>query len=170
MRTSYWAIALAYLLVGHRVGLAGTPASAFADRVRAGAPGRNGLGYRGPATRPRWRGDAIHPRVLLTVGYGTAIASAVANSPDSAKVTDTLETQLQKSYAGAEAAAQQYPQYSDAIVAAAKMPSTGANWAYAAGIMAILVGRRSPGGAIRTRPRSAMLAEYERQDEPAKVP
>jgi hypothetical protein len=65
----------------------------------------------------------------------------VSNSPDANKVTDTLEAQLQKSFAGAQAAAEQYPQYADAITAAAKTAFLqGANWAYAAGIVAILIG------------------------------
>ena len=172
VQTSYWAIALAYLLVGVGVGLAGTPAS---HSLTASVPVHRAGMASGTADLQRDLGGAVMQSilgVLLTVGYGTAIASAVANSPDSAKVTDTLETQLQKSYAGAEAAAQQYPQYSDAIVAAAKNAFLqGANWAYAAGILAILVGAaitwwRYPDKAQER----AMLAEYEQQDEPAKVP
>ena len=164
--------ALAYLLVGIGVGLAGTPAS---HSLTASVPVHRAGMASGTADLQRDLGGAVMQSilgVLLTVGYGTAIASAVANSPDSAKVTDTLETQLQKSFAGAEAAAQQYPRYSDAIVAAAKNAFLqGANWAYAAGIVAILVGAaitwwRYPDKAQER----AMLAEYERQDEPAKVP
>jgi len=164
--TSYWAIALAYLLVGVGVGLAGTPAS---HSLTASVPVHRAGMASGTADLQRDLGGAVMQSVLgalLTVGYGTAIAAAVANSPDPAKVTDQVEAQLQKSYAGAEAVAQQYPQYSDAIVAAAKTAFLqGANWAYAAGIVAILVGAivtwwRYPDKAGER----VLLAQYEAAD------
>ena len=78
--------------------------------------------------------------VLLTVGYAAAIASAVAGSPQAGQVTDEVQTQLQKSFAGAESVAAQYPQYADAIEQAAREAFLrGSNAAYAAGIVAILI-------------------------------
>jgi MFS transporter, DHA2 family, multidrug resistance protein len=51
------------------------------------------------------------------------------------------KAQLQKSFAGAEEIAEQHPQYADAITAGAKGSFLdGADWAYTAGIAAILLG------------------------------
>ena len=48
---------------------------------------------------------------------------------------------MQKSFSSAEAVAHQYPQYATQITAAAKTSFLqGANWAYAAGIIAMLGG------------------------------
>jgi hypothetical protein len=139
--TSYAGIALAYLLIGVGVGLAGTPAS---HSLTASVPVHRAGMASGTADLQRDLGGAVMQSILgalLTVGYAASISAAVSNSPDANKVTDTLEAQLQKSFAGAQAAAEQYPQYADAITAAAKTAFLqGANWAYAAGIVAILIG------------------------------
>lgn len=48
---------------------------------------------------------------------------------------------LTKSFAGAESVAQQYPQYASQVTSAAQQSFLeGANWAYIAGIVAILIG------------------------------
>jgi hypothetical protein len=78
---------------------------------------------------------------LLTAGYATAAAAAIATAPNSAQVNQSVENQLTKSFAGAEAVAQQYPQYASQITAAAKQSFLdGDQWAYTAGIVAVLVG------------------------------
>ena len=78
---------------------------------------------------------------LLTAGYATAISAAVAASPDQEKITDGVAAQLTKSFAGAEEIAAEHPQYADQITAAAKSSFLdGADWAYTAGIVAILLG------------------------------
>jgi hypothetical protein len=78
---------------------------------------------------------------LLSAGYATAFAATVAASPDRQDVSASMENQLTKSFSSAADAAQQYPQYSSQIVAAAKSSFLdGADWAYTAGISAILVG------------------------------
>ncbi len=52
-----------------------------------------------------------------------------------------MESQLTKSFAGAEQVAQQYPKYADQITAAAKSSFLqGDDWAYSAGLVAILLG------------------------------
>ena len=103
---------------------------------------------------------------LLTLGYGTAMATAVAQSPNAAQVTDTIESQLQKSFAGAESVAQQYPQYAQAIVDAAKQSFLeGANWAYAAGILAILIGAAVTWFCYPNKTgQRELLTQYEQQD------
>ncbi len=52
-----------------------------------------------------------------------------------------MQAELTKSFASAEATAEQYPQYASQITAAAETSFLdGADWAYTAGIIAILVG------------------------------
>jgi hypothetical protein len=78
---------------------------------------------------------------LLTAGYAAAVATAVAASPDAAQITSSTQAQLQMSFSSAEAVAAQYPQYADAITAGAKESFlAGADWAYTAGIVMILIG------------------------------
>ena len=69
---------------------------------------------------------------------GDAVAEVGA---DTTSVTDATEAQLQQSFASANAIAAHYPQYASQITAAAQSSFLdGANWAYAAGIVAICVG------------------------------
>jgi hypothetical protein len=78
---------------------------------------------------------------LLTAGYASAIAASVAASPESDKVTSSVENQLTKSFDGATAIASQYPQYSTQIISAAKQSFLdGQDLAYTAGIVAVLLG------------------------------
>ena len=52
-----------------------------------------------------------------------------------------MQNELTKSFSSAADAAQQYPQYADQIIAAAKTSFlAGDQWAYTAGIIAILAG------------------------------
>jgi len=52
-----------------------------------------------------------------------------------------VQAELTKSFASAEATAQQYPTYSDQIIAAAKSSFLdGDDWAYTAGLVAIALG------------------------------
>jgi hypothetical protein len=76
---------------------------------------------------------------LLTAGYATAMAAAIAGS--GASVTATTQDQLQQSFASASTVAAQYPKYASQITSAAETSFLdGANWAYTAGILAILLG------------------------------
>jgi MFS transporter, DHA2 family, multidrug resistance protein len=76
----------------------------------------------------------------LTAGYASAIGAAIAAAPNQ-QINTTVQDQLTKSFAGATATAQQYPQYASQITAAAKASFLqGDQWAYTAGIVAILLG------------------------------
>ena len=80
---------------------------------------------------------------LLTAGYAAAVTASIAAAPASeqSKLTDSVQNQLTKSFAGAEEIAGQYPQYASQITAAAKTSFLdGADYAYTAGIVAILLG------------------------------
>ena len=98
----------------------------------------------GTADLQRDLGGAIMQSILgalLAAGYAAAFASAITSSPNGQQVSDSVESQLTKSFAGAEAVAQQYPQYSTQITAAAKASFlSGDQWAYTAGIVAIILG------------------------------
>ena len=78
---------------------------------------------------------------LLTAGFATARGAADAASPDSSDVTSSVQSELTTSYSTAADTAQRYPQYSSQITAAAKSSFLDvANWADAAGSLAVLAG------------------------------
>jgi hypothetical protein len=140
---AYWEVAVAYALVGAGVGFAGTPAS---HSLTGSVPvARAGMAS-GTADLQRDLGGAIMQSILgalLTAGYAAAVASAIASAPASVQkqITDGVQTQLQNSFASAEAVAQQYPKYASQITAGAKQSFLdGADWAYVAGIVAIVLG------------------------------
>jgi MFS family permease len=167
---AYWRVALAYGFIGIGVGLAGTPAS---HSLTGSVPVTRAGMASGTADLQRDLGGALMQSVfgaLLTAGYAASVTSQVANVPASeqSQVTDEVVTTLQKSFASAEtlAAQPQYAQYSDQIVEGARTAFLeGANWAYVAGIVAVLVGaaivyRFFPGLADEKR----LLEEYRAED------
>jgi hypothetical protein len=78
---------------------------------------------------------------LLTAGYASAVSAQIAAAPNADQITESVQAQLTKSFASAAAIAERYPQYSEAIIAGAKSSFlSGADWAYAAGVIAILIG------------------------------
>ncbi|HKE70796.1 MAG TPA: MFS transporter [Nocardioidaceae bacterium] len=139
--SSYWQIGLAYALIGIGVGLAGTPAS----RSLTGAvPVQRAGMASGTADLQRDLGGAIMQSILgalLTAGYADAISAAVANDPNGKQISQDTQSELTKSFAGAEQVAEQHSQYSAEIVAAAKTSFLqGDDWAYTAGLIAVAIG------------------------------
>jgi DHA2 family multidrug resistance protein-like MFS transporter len=138
---SYWKVALGYAFIGIGVGFAGTPAS---HSLTGSVPVRRAGMASGTADLQRDLGGAIMQSILgavLTAGYAGAIASAIAGAPNQDKITNEVQGELTKSYASAVDTAERYPQYQDQIVAAAKSSFLqGDEWAYIAGIVAILIG------------------------------
>ena len=138
---AYWKVGLAYALVGIGVGFAGTPAS---HSLTGSVPVRRAGMASGTADLQRDLGGAIMQSILgalLTAGYAAAVTAAIATAPNKEQITDGVAAQLTKSFAGAEEIAAQYPQYSTQITAAAKSSFLdGADWAYTAGIVAIVLG------------------------------
>ena len=136
----YWKVGLGYALIGIGVGFAGTPAS---HSLTGSVPVERAGMASGTADLQRDLGGAIMQSIfgaLLTAGYAAAAAAAIAASTE-ADVTDSVQSQLTKSFASAEDVAQQYPQYASQITAAAKTSFLdGDQWAYIAGIVAILLG------------------------------
>jgi MFS family permease len=138
---AYWKIGLAYALVGAGVGFAGTPAS---HSLTGSVPVTRAGMASGTADLQRDLGGAIMQSILgalLTAGYASAVAAAIAAAPNKQEITDSVQSQLTKSFAGAEEVAQQHPRYASEITAGAKESFLdGADWAYTAGIAAILLG------------------------------
>jgi len=135
----YWKVGLAYALVGAGVGLAGTPAS---HSLTGSVPVKRVGMASGTADLQRDFGGAIMTSIfgaLLTAGYASSIAKQISSSAQ--QVSPAVETTLQKSFASATTLAQQYPQYSSQIISGAKISFlAGDEWAYLAGIIAVLIG------------------------------
>ena len=139
--SSYLVVALGYTLVGIGVGLAGTPAS---RSLTGSVPVKRAGMASGTADLQRDLGGAIMQSIfgaLLTAGYAAAAAAAIAAAPPNSDLTTSVQNQLTMSYAGAAEIAAQYPQYSTQIIAAAQESFlAGDQWAYLAGIIAVLLG------------------------------
>jgi MFS transporter, DHA2 family, multidrug resistance protein len=137
----YWEIGLAYAFIGIGVGFAGTPAS---HSLTGSVPVQRAGMASGTADLQRDLGGAIMQSIfgaLLTAGYASAVSAKIAAAPNADQITDSVQAQLTKSFASAAAIAERYPQYSEAIIAGAKSSFlSGADWAYAAGVIAILIG------------------------------
>jgi EmrB/QacA subfamily drug resistance transporter len=138
---SYAWVGLGYAFVGVGVGFAGTPAS---RSLTGSVPVKRAGMASGTADLQRDLGGAIMQSImgaLLTAGYATAFASLIAGAPNGNQISDNIQAQLEKSFAGAEQIAEQYPQYASQITAAARTSFVdGQDWAYVAGIVAILAG------------------------------
>jgi EmrB/QacA subfamily drug resistance transporter len=165
----YWQVFLAYAFIGAGVGFAGTPAS---HSLTGAVPVRRVGMASGTADLQRDLGGAVLQSIfgaLLTAGYASAFTAAISAAPDSSKVSDSTETALTKSFSSAEAVAQQYPQYASQITAAAKSSFlSGDQWAYTAGVVAILVGAALVAGRFPGRDRERqLLAEYHAKDAPS---
>ena len=139
--SSYWQIGLAYAFIGIGVGFAGTPAS---HSLTGSVPVRRAGMASGTADLQRDLGGAIMQSILgalLTAGYASSFSAAIAASSESKDVSDQVQGELTKSFASADQVAEQYPRYADQIVAAARQSFLdGDDWAYTAGLVAIVLG------------------------------
>jgi hypothetical protein len=140
---AYWKVGLGYAFIGAGVGFAGTPAS---HSLTGSVPVERAGMASGTADLQRDLGGAIMQSILgalLTAGYAAAVTKAIAASPEASTITDSTQNALTKSFSSAANFAQQpqYQQYSKQIVAGAKQSFVdGQDWAYLAGIIAILLG------------------------------
>ena len=165
--SAYWQVGLAYALVGTGVGFAGTPAS---HSLTGAVPVRRVGMASGTADLQRDLGGAIMQSVfgaLLVAGYASSFTSAIGDSSDAAKVSDSTEAALTKSFDSAAAVAQQNPQYASQITAAAKESFlSGDQWAYTAGIVAVVLGAVLVATSFPSKQRELeLLAAYQAQDE-----
>lgn len=164
--SAYWQIGLAYAFIGIGVGFAGTPAS---HSLTGSVPVQRAGMASGTADLQRDLGGAIMQSIfgaLLTAGYASAFTSKIAASPNADQVSASVQSQLTKSFASAADIAQRYPQYSEQIITAAKSSFlSGADWAYAAGITAIIIGAVIVFFLFPGREQeSQLLADYHSED------
>ena len=163
---AYWKVGLGYALIGIGVGFAGTPAS---HSLTGSVPVRRAGMASGTADLQRDLGGAIMQSIfgaLLTAGYAAAANAAIASSPQSSKVTENVQGELTKSFSGAADLAEQYPNYSNQIIAAAKSSFLqGDKWAYSAGILAVGLGAALVFFCFPKRDEEqALLARYAAED------
>jgi EmrB/QacA subfamily drug resistance transporter len=161
----YWKVGLGYAFVGIGVGLAGTPAS---HSLTGSVPVKRVGMASGTADLQRDLGGAIMQSIfgaLLTAGYASAAGTLVTSSGHN--VTSSTEATLTKSFSSAADLASRYPpSVQDQIVAGAKTAFLqGDQWAYLAGIIAVLVG-----GAVvavffpRAEREKQLLQSYQSED------
>jgi DHA2 family multidrug resistance protein-like MFS transporter len=150
------------------VGLAGTPAS---HSLTGSVPVTRAGMASGTADLQRDLGGAILQSVLgalLSAGYAAAFSTSIASAPDRSKITSSIQDELEKSFSGAAQVAHRYPQYASKIIAAARSAFlSGDQWAYTAGIAAVLIGAAVvcflfPGKDAEER----LLARYHAEDQP----
>ena len=136
-------VTLSYVLIGIGVGIAGTPAShALTDSVPVTKVGMAS----GTGDLQRDLGGAIMQSLLgaiLSAGYAGSIASQIstASAQTQSLITTDISAALKRSFGSAEDLANQYPDYSQQIIDAAKESFlSGADWAYASGIFTMFIG------------------------------
>jgi len=138
--SSYWEIAAAYIFIGIGVGFAGTPAS---HSLTGSVPVRRAGMASGTADLQRDLGGAIMQSIfgaLLTAGYASAAGALIASSGKN--VSASTQAELTKSFSSAADTASRYPpSVQENIIAGAKQSFLhGDQWAYTAGIVAVLLG------------------------------
>jgi hypothetical protein len=168
---AYWKVGLAYALVGTGVGFAGTPAS---HSLTGSVPVQRAGMASGTADLQRDLGGAIMQSILgalLTAGYATAFTKLIAGSPNASEISASTENALTKSFSSAANLASQYPpKTANAIISAAQQSFIdGQDWAYVAGLVAILLGATLVFFAFPKKQREeALLAGYLEEDTAAR--
>jgi MFS transporter, DHA2 family, multidrug resistance protein len=168
---SYWKVGLGYAFIGIGVGFAGTPAS---HSLTGSVPVQRAGMASGTADLQRDLGGAIMQSIfgaLLTAGYASAVAKAIAGSPNASDVTDSTQSALTKSFSSAANLATDYPPHTaNAIIAGAKSSFIdGQDWAYVAGLIAIVLGAALVFFMFPKKEREEeLLAEYHEQDTTAR--
>jgi MFS family permease len=162
---SYWKVGLGYALVGIGVGLAGTPAS---HSLTGSVPVRRVGMASGTADLQRDFGGAIMQSIfgaLLTAGYAAAAGAMISSSGKD--ITASTQAELTKSFSSAADTASRYPpSMQNQIIAGAKTAFLqGDQWAYTAGIVAVLLGATLVFLCFPKRGREReLLAEYQSAD------
>ena len=168
---SYWKVGLGYALIGVGVGFAGTPAS---HSLTGSVPVQRAGMASGTADLQRDLGGAVMQSIfgaLLTAGYASAVSTLIADSPDASQISDSTQSALTKSFASATNLASSYPeQTQNAIIAGAKSSFIdGQDWAYTAGLVAVLLGAVLVFFMFPKHEREEqLLAEYHQQDTVAR--
>ena len=169
--SAYWEIAFAYAFIGVGVGLAGTPAS---HSLTSSVPVRRAGMASGTADLQRDLGGAIMQSIfgaLLTAGYAGAAGALISSSGKN--VTAATQAELTKSFASATNTASSYPpSVQDSIIAGAKTAFLhGDQWAYTAGLCAVVLGAVLVFFFFPAREEERrLLLEYHAEDTGTKAP
>lgn len=160
----YGPVCAAFVLMGIGVGLSGTPAS---HSLTGSVPIRRAGMASGTADLQRDLGGSIMQSILgaiLTSGYAAAVARRISAS--GAHLDNRVTSVLERSFSSAAALARSEPAYSAQIVGGARASFlSGADWAYAAGAVAIVAGGLLVAACFPSRAGEAeLLASYQRQD------
>jgi MFS transporter, DHA2 family, multidrug resistance protein len=162
---AYWKVGLGYVFVGIGVGLAGTPAS---HSLTGSVPVKRVGMASGTADLQRDLGGAVMQSIfgaLLTAGYATAAGSLISSSGKD--ITASTQAELTKSFASAADTASRYPpSVQQNIIDGAKTAFLqGDQWAYLAGIIAVLLGAVLVYFFFPAKSREeALLASYHAED------
>jgi hypothetical protein len=107
---------------------------------------------------------------LLTAGYAAAAGAAISSSGKN--VSSAVQAELTKSFGSAADVAKQYPQHASQIIAGAqKAFLDGDQWAYLAGIVAVLLGATLVYFKFPKRDEEKrLLASYHAEDNAATEP
>ena len=166
--SGYAPVAIAFILLGIGVGLAGTPAS---HSLTGSVPVHRAGMASGTADLQRDLGGSIMQSILgalLTAGYASAVASKISASGHT--VSDQVTSVLERSYSSAAVFAKNLTGANKQAVIDGARDSflRGANWAYAAGIVLVLLGALLVWIAFPKREsESELLAKYETEDASA---
>ena len=137
----YGPVFLGYALMGMGARLAGTPAT---NSLTGSVPVQRAGMASATADLQGDLGGAIMQSVLgalLAAGYAKNVGDAVAASPDRSRITSSILTELQRSFASAEQIARRYPAYADKITRGARIAFEAAShWAHSAGLIAVALG------------------------------
>lgn len=160
----YGPVLAAFALMGVGVGLSGTPAS---HSLTGSVPVHRAGMASGTADLQRDLGGSIMQSILgaiLTSGYAAAVAARISASGahPSTQVVDVLE----RSFSSATTLARSNPAHAAAIVSGARASFlSGADWAYAAGALAIVAGGVLVATCFPSRRRELeLLAAYHHED------
>ena len=170
--SSYLVVALGYTLVGIGVGFAGTPAS---RSLTGSVPVTRAGMASGTADLQRDLGGAIMQSIfgaLLTAGYAAAAAAALAGAPPNPDLTTSVQNQLTMSYAGPPTSPRSTRSTARRSCRPRKRPFlAGDQWAYLAGIVAVLLGATLVFFKFPHKDQEhRLLAEYHDQDMAAATP
>lgn len=139
--TPFAVVALTYGVVGIGAGLALTPAS---RSLTSSTPVRKVGMASGTSDLQRDLGGSVMQSILgaiLAAGFSVSFAKQIASSADAGTISKSVTEALESSYASAAKVAEQFPQYSQQILSAAKESFlNGANFAYIVGAVAVLIG------------------------------
>lgn len=139
--SGFGVVALAFVLAGAGVGLAGTPAS---HSLTGSVPVRRAGMASGTSDLQRDLGGSIMQSLLgaiLTAGYASAVVTKIAASGHANDISASTKSLLQSSFASAANIAEQTPAQAQAIINGARQSFLdGANWAYLVGCISIIAG------------------------------